>query len=94
MKFLNFTEESPNDYADNRLPTLDCALYVSNGSIMHSFYEKSMRSDKCFDANTALSRIVVKSSLRQEIKRRLLNMQPKTPISEKIATLDRFMQNW
>ena len=92
MKFLNFTGESPHDYIDNRLPTLDCTLYVSDDQILHGFYEKPMRNDKCLDANTALSQNVIKSALRQEIIRRLLNMHLDTPLSEKIATLDLFYE--
>ena len=37
MTFLKFTGECAGDYDDNRLPTLDCALYVHNGKIMHGF---------------------------------------------------------
>ena len=53
MPFLKFTGESPADYPDRRLPTLDCSIYVSEGKILHSFFEKSMRADKCLDAKTA-----------------------------------------
>ena len=90
MSFLNFTGESPSDYVDGRLPTLDCTLYVSNEQVYHGFYEKSMRSNKCLDATTALSENVINSSLRQEIIRRLLNMHLETPLAEKIRTLDLF----
>ena len=84
MSFLKFTGESPADYPDRRLPTLDCSLYVSDGKILHSFFEKSMRADKCLDAKTALSPIVVSSSLRQEIVRRMINMHLDTPLSEQL----------
>ena len=49
-----------------------------------------MRSEKCLDADTALSDKVVKSSLRQEIIRRLTNTHLEVPIFEKIGILDRF----
>ena len=68
--------------------------YVSNGKIMHGFFEKPMRTDKCLDANTALSHNVIMSALRQEIIRRLLNMHLETPISEKIFTLDLFYEKF
>ena len=90
MEFLTFTGESPSDYTDNRLPTLDCNLFISKGKISHSFYEKPMRADKCLDAKTALSESILRSSLSQDIIRRLMNMDLDLPISEKIATLDKF----
>ena len=49
MSFLKFSGESPADYPDKLLPTLDCSLYVSEGKVLHSFFEKSMRTDRCLD---------------------------------------------
>ena len=49
-----------------------------------------MRSERCLDANTALSETVIKSSLRQEIIRRLTNTHLDIPLPEKVAILDRF----
>ena len=49
-----------------------------------------MRSDKCLDAKTALSASTLKSSLRQEIIRRLTNIHPLVPLNEKIRVLDDF----
>ena len=40
MDFLKFTGEAPSDYTDNRLPKLDCNLFMSDGLIFHSFFEK------------------------------------------------------
>ena len=62
MDFLSFTGESPSDFANNRLPTLDCSIIVENGTILHSFFEKPMRSDRCLDADTSLSQTMIKSS--------------------------------
>ena len=90
MDFLTFTGESPSDFSDNRLPTLDCAIYVKNGTIFHSFFEKSIGSDRCLDANTALAKNTLRSSLRQEIVRRLTNIHLETPVSERNEILDRF----
>ena len=49
-----------------------------------------MRADRCLDAKTALSESTLRSSLSQDIIRRLTNMDLELPISEKIETLDKF----
>ena len=90
MDFLSFTGEAPSEFPKNRLPTLDCSIFTSEGQILHTFYEKPMRSDRCLNAKTALSEISVKSSLRQEIIRRLINTDLRLHIDEKIAILDSF----
>ena len=90
MDFLTFTGESPSDFDNGRLPTLDCSIFSQGGRIRHVFFEKSMRTDKCLDANTALSQQSLRSSLRQEIVRRLLNTDLETPISEVVVILDNF----
>ena len=90
MDFFNFTGESPSDFQNLRLPTLDCEIFVEKGQILHSFFEKPMRAGKCLDAKTALPEISVKSSLRQEIICRLTNMHLCLPLSEKIYVMDNF----
>ena len=77
-------------FSHNRLSTLDCSIFVENGKMLHSFFEKPMRSDRCLDASTALSETVIRSSLRQEIVRRLTNTHLDIPLSEKVDILDSF----
>ena len=90
MCFLKFTGEAPSDYVDNRLPTLDCSIFVSNGKFLHGFYEKPMRTSKCIDADSALPEITLRSSLRQEIIRRMINLHFDLPLEEKLEILDNF----
>ena len=87
MPFLTFTGETLSDFTNKRLPTLDCEIFVVEGQIFHSFYEKSMRSGKSLDSRTALPEITVRASLRQEIIRRLINMHLDLSVNEKIAFL-------
>ena len=47
MPFLRFKGETTSEFPDGRLPTLDCAIFVSDGKFLHSFYEKTMRSENC-----------------------------------------------
>ena len=90
MPFLEFTSECQSDFPDNRLPTLDCNLFVSNGRILHTFFEKSMRCNKSIDAKSALPALTIRSSLRQEIVRRMINLHLDLPHEEKLKVLDQF----
>ena len=90
MPFLSFTGEAPSDFPDMRLPTLDCSIFVCNNKFLFSFFEKPMRSDTSIDANTALPANTIKSSLRQEIVRRLTNIHLEVEFSERIKVLDLF----
>ena len=74
MEFLNFTGESQSDFENNHLPNLDCEIFVENGLISHSFFEKSMKSTKCFGASLAMPETMMRSSLKQEVIRRMTNM--------------------
>ena len=49
-----------------------------------------MRSDKSLDANTALPQNIIKSSLRQEVVRRLLNIHPDVGQLEVFEILNKF----
>ena len=90
MPFLSFTGEAPSDFENGRLPTLDCDLFVQDNLFKFSFFEKPMRSSKSLDANSALPANTIKSSLRQEIVRRLTNIHPSIEFSEKLSILDAF----
>ena len=35
IPFLNLTAKWPSDYPDNRLPTLDCSIFVEDGLFLH-----------------------------------------------------------
>ena len=90
MPFLSFTGEAPSDFKNGRLPSLDCELFVSDNIFKFSFFEKPMRSGKSLDAYTALPANIIKSSLRQEIVRRLTNTHPSIEHIEKLSILDTF----
>ena len=90
MPFLNLTAEWPSDYPDNRLPTLDCSIFVEDGLFLHSFFEKLTRSSKSLDAATALPAIFMRTSLIQEFIRRLTNIHPLVGHEEKVLVLNKF----
>ena len=55
-KCLAFTAETGEDFPDGWLPTLDFKIRVNlNNIIEYSFYEKPTASNRCLQADTALS---------------------------------------
>ena len=49
-----------------------------------------MRVDKSLDAKNALSASLIRSSLRQEVVRRMTNMHQNIDLTEKVKVLDEF----
>ena len=41
---LEFTVEAPEDFENERLPTLDFSLWLEDGFIIHTYYQKSMKT--------------------------------------------------
>ena len=41
---LKFTTEAPEDFPESKLPTLDFKLWSIAGIILHSYFEKAMRT--------------------------------------------------
>ena len=70
-KNLKFTKEAPEDFANNRLPTLDFVMWMKRGLIYHSYYEKSMRLQYTIMQRTAMSEHQKISILPNELVRRL-----------------------
>ena len=42
-KDLKFTTEAPEDFDNNRLPTLDFMIWMVDGMIYHTYFEKPMK---------------------------------------------------
>ena len=73
-KKLRFTTEAPEDFNKNRLPTLDFALWMVDGILFHSYFEKSMKSQYTVMQRTAMSEHQKMSILSNELVRRLSNI--------------------
>ena len=43
-KDLKFTVEVPENFENERLPTLDFSLWMENGLITHTYYQKGMKT--------------------------------------------------
>ena len=52
---LKFTTEAPEDFANNRLPTLDFVLWLIDGILFHTYYEKSMKNQMTVMQRSAMS---------------------------------------
>ena len=51
MGFLNFTKESPQDFEDKKLPTLDIKIWVDQLQIWYMFYQKPLCNNIVFQEN-------------------------------------------
>ena len=90
ITFLNFTGEEKSMFPDNTLPTLDTALWLNEGRISFKFYEKPTVSNQVVNANTAIPRSCIISSLIQETVRRLKNSSPDMSHSCRTDILSKF----
>ena len=85
IEYIQFEGEESSMFADDRLPTLDTALWVceDTGKILYPFYEKPTCPDKMIQKETALNEANIRASLVQETVRRLKNCSEDLPIGEK-----------
>ena len=68
---LKFTTECPEDFPRERLPTLDFVLWMKNGLLYHSYFEKAMRLQYTIMQRTAMSQQQKMAILGNELGRRL-----------------------
>ena len=70
-----FTTESPSEFENRRLPTLDTELWVKDNQIHHSFYEKPTRTPLLIMENSGMAEHQKISILSNDLIRRLSNKQ-------------------
>ena len=73
---ITFTTEVPKDFTDKKLPTLDFVMWMHLGLILHSYYEKSMRTPYVIMKRSAMCEHQRMSILSNELIRRLSNVHP------------------
>jgi hypothetical protein len=71
---LRFTTECPEEFDRNILPTLDFMLWMVDGILYHSYFEKTMKSQFTIMQRTAMSEHQKLSILSNEVVRRLSNI--------------------
>ena len=90
-RHINFTSESPEDFPDGKIPTLDTSLWLeSNGEIRYDFFEKSMSSGYCQMETAAISYNSKRASLAQEVVRRMMNTSEGVEMERRIEILETF----
>ena len=93
MDFLVFTLEIHEDFEDQKLPTLDVAIYMEAGKIIHfQFFQKTMSSNLVLQASTALSETVKVTSLKEEVVRRLKHTSERLGHAKRMETLEDLSQ--
>ena len=79
-------------FTNNRLPTLDTEIWMKNGQVLHSFFEKPTVGNKVLSRDTALPLSSIRATLLQETVRRLVNCNTMLDLKEKQVILSRFAQ--
>ena len=92
LDFLTFTEESPSDFEDNKLPTLDIKIWIARGKIWYQFFQKPMSNNVVIQERSALSDQVKVSSLQEEVVRRLKHTNSDLPNQDRIDVLEDLSQ--
>ena len=71
---LRFTTEAPEDFQNNRLPTLDFVIWMVGGLLYHTYYEKAMKNQLTVMQKSAMSENQKMAILSNELVRRISNI--------------------
>ena len=92
-EFLEFTNESDEDFDGGWLPTLDTSLKVrSNNQILYKFYKKEVGSKRTVLAKTAMEENVKHQLIANDLVRRLLNTSEELGAEYIGAVVDQYAQ--
>ena len=72
---MRFTTEAPEDFTNKRLPTLDFVIWMVDGILLHSYYEKPMKTQYTVLQRSAMSEHQRMVILSNELVRRLSTIQ-------------------
>ena len=92
LDFLTFTKETPQDFEDQKLPTLDIKIWIENLQKLYMFFMKPMCNNVVLQERSAVSETVKVSSLTEEIVRRLKSTKEELPFSYRMQTLEDISQ--
>jgi hypothetical protein len=71
---LRFTTEAPEDFDNNRLPTLDFVIWMLAGLLYHTYYEKAMKNQLTVMQRSEMSENQKMAILSNELVRRVSNI--------------------
>ena len=88
---LVLTTESQEDFERERLPTLDFELWLSGDKILHSYFQKQMKTPLVIMARSGMAAQQKYQILSNDLPRRLSNIMvgeiPESEINQKIEQL-------
>ena len=87
---LKFTVETELDYVEMRLPSLDFYMWVEDGLIHHSYYEKPMRTQLVLMKKSSMGIQQKMDILSNELIRRLSVVGEGISIKEKVGIIDHY----
>ena len=93
LEDLQFTVEVPEDFQNERLPTLDFSLWMEEGKLTHTYFQKSMKTPFVIMEKTAMGKQQKMTILSNEATRRLTNIDhEKLGVEEQKLVLEQFTQ--
>jgi hypothetical protein len=87
---LQFTVETSEDFKEKRLPSLDFYMWVEDGQIKHSYFEKPMKTQLVIMKRSAMSENQKMDILSNELIRRLSNIGPGIERQEVCNIIDKY----
>ena len=92
ISYIEFEGEEPGMFTDNKLPTLDTAIWWNGSCFLYEFWEKPTVPNRVLQKDTALAESSVRSSLTQEVVIRLLNCSKSLSVVRKQEFPSKFAQ--
>ena len=89
---LTFTVEWAGEFSNKRLPTLDFSMWIEQGLIRHTFYEKEMKNQILVMRKSSMAEKQKIDILSNEVVRRLSNIGENVGQCEKDHTIDHLTQ--
>ena len=85
---LEFTAEIPEEFRDEKLPTLDFSLWLTRwGLLNHTFFQKEMKTPLVIMEKSAMSSNQKHSILANELVRRLSNTNHEEPDTDEVTSI-------
>jgi hypothetical protein len=91
-KNLNFTTEAPKDFPPQRLPTLDFVIWLVDGLIRHSYYEKAMKTQFTVMQRSAMGEHQRLAILSNELVRRLNTIHSEVREDEMVKVVEQYVR--
>ena len=90
VDYLVFEGEHGGMFHDNKLPTLETSIWWDGVYVKYQFFEKSTCPNHVIQRDTALSTDSIRSSLVQEVVRRLIHCSDDLDLETKCEILSKF----